>query len=60
MAHHIALRYTAKTTNGVCPSQVSEVQAAIASKQLVPTMRSQYMRVAYQIPFNPKVVFGQI
>jgi SPX domain protein involved in polyphosphate accumulation/uncharacterized membrane protein YidH (DUF202 family) len=34
---------------------VSEVQEAIASKQLQPTMRTQCMRVAYQIPFDATV-----
>ena len=33
----------------------SEVYAAIESKQLQPTMRSQYMRVAYQVPFDETV-----
>ena len=32
-----------------------ECQQAIKSKQLQPTMRTQYMRVAYQIPFQPTV-----
>jgi SPX domain protein involved in polyphosphate accumulation len=33
----------------------SEVAQAINSKQLVPTMRTQYMRVAFQIPFDATV-----
>jgi SPX domain protein involved in polyphosphate accumulation len=33
----------------------SEVVQAINSKQLVPTMRTQYMRVAFQIPFDATV-----
>eukprot|EP00949_MAST-11_sp_MAST-11-sp1_P004850 g4850.t1 len=33
----------------------TEVQTAIISKQLEPTMRTQYMRVAYQIPFDATV-----
>ena len=28
---------------------------AINSKQLIPTMRTQYMRVAFQIPFDATV-----
>ena len=32
-----------------------ECQQAIRSKQLQPCMRTQYMRVAYQIPFQPTV-----
>jgi SPX domain protein involved in polyphosphate accumulation len=32
-----------------------EVIQAINSKQLVPTMRTQYMRTAFQIPFDPTV-----
>jgi uncharacterized membrane protein YidH (DUF202 family) len=33
----------------------SEVVQAINSKQLIPTMRTQYMRVAFQIPFDATV-----
>jgi SPX domain protein involved in polyphosphate accumulation/uncharacterized membrane protein YidH (DUF202 family) len=33
----------------------SEIYSAIESKQLQPTMRSQYMRVAYQVPFDETV-----
>ena len=33
----------------------TEIQNSIESKLLQPTMRTQYMRVAYQIPFNPTV-----
>jgi SPX domain protein involved in polyphosphate accumulation len=33
----------------------SEVVQAINSKQLVPTMRTQYMRTAFQIPFDATV-----
>ena len=34
---------------------VTEVIQAINSKQLVPTMRTQYMRTAFQIPFDATV-----
>jgi len=34
---------------------VIEILTAINSKQLVPTMRTQYMRTAFQIPFDPTV-----
>jgi len=34
---------------------VSEITQAISSKQLVPTMRTQYMRTAFQIPFDATV-----
>jgi SPX domain protein involved in polyphosphate accumulation len=34
---------------------VTEITQAIASKQLVPTMRTQYMRTAFQIPFDATV-----
>lgn len=34
---------------------VQEVVQAINSKQLIPTMRSQYMRTAFQIPFDASV-----
>ena len=33
----------------------SEVIQAISSKQLKPTMRTQYMRTAFQIPFDATV-----
>ncbi|GFH44556.1 hypothetical protein CTEN210_01030 [Chaetoceros tenuissimus] len=33
----------------------SEITQAISSKQLVPTMRTQYMRTAFQIPFDATV-----
>ena len=33
----------------------SEITQAITSKQLVPTMRTQYMRTAFQIPFDATV-----
>eukprot|EP00924_Labyrinthula_sp_SR-Ha-C_P002866 snap_masked-scaffold_13-processed-gene-9.48-mRNA-1 protein AED:0.01 eAED:0.01 QI:0/-1/0/1/-1/1/1/0/761 len=33
----------------------TEIHNQIDSKQLRPTMRTQYMRVAYQIPFDPTV-----
>lgn len=36
-------------------SLASEVIQAISSKQLVPTMRTQYMRTAFQIPFDATV-----
>jgi hypothetical protein len=36
-------------------SLASEVVQAINSKQLIPTMRTQYMRVAFQIPFDATV-----
>jgi len=32
-----------------------EILTAINSKQLVPTMRTQYMRTAFQIPFDATV-----
>lgn len=34
---------------------VTEVCQAINSKQLVPTLRTQYMRTAFQIPFDATV-----
>lgn len=34
---------------------VSEITQVIQSKQLVPTMRTQYMRTAFQIPFDATV-----
>jgi len=34
---------------------VTEISQAINSKQLFPTVRSQYMRTAFQIPFDPSV-----
>ena len=34
---------------------VTEVEQAVSSKQLLPTMRTQYMRTAFQIPFDPTV-----
>jgi SPX domain-containing protein involved in vacuolar polyphosphate accumulation len=34
---------------------VREITQAISSKQLVPTMRTQYMRTAFQIPFDATV-----
>lgn len=34
---------------------VTEVVQAINSKQLIPTMRTQYMRTAFQIPFDATV-----
>lgn len=34
---------------------VVEVTQAISSKQLIPTMRTQYMRTAFQIPFDASV-----
>lgn len=34
---------------------VREMTQAISSKQLVPTMRTQYMRTAFQIPFDATV-----
>lgn len=36
-------------------SLVSEVLQAVNSKQLKPTMRTQYMRTAFQIPFDATV-----
>jgi SPX domain protein involved in polyphosphate accumulation len=34
---------------------VREITQVISSKQLVPTMRTQYMRTAFQIPFDATV-----
>ena len=34
---------------------MTEICQAINSKQLIPTMRSQYMRTAFQIPFDATV-----
>ena len=34
---------------------VNEITQVISSKQLVPTMRTQYMRTAFQIPFDATV-----
>ena len=34
---------------------VSEITQVVQSKQLVPTMRTQYMRTAFQIPFDATV-----
>jgi VTC domain/Domain of unknown function (DUF202) len=34
---------------------VTEITQAIAAKQLVPTVRTQYMRTAFQIPFDATV-----
>ena len=34
---------------------VTQIAQAISSKQLVPTMRTQYMRTAFQIPFDATV-----
>jgi len=36
-------------------SLASEIVQQISSKQLIPTMRTQYMRVAFQIPFDATV-----
>ena len=36
-------------------SLATEVVQAINSKQLFPTMRTQYMRTAFQIPFDATV-----
>jgi len=47
---------------GMAPAEVEEweyltreITQVIASKQLVPTMRTQYMRTAFQIPFDSTV-----
>eukprot|EP01035_Chromulina_nebulosa_P021280 gene21280-27573_t len=34
---------------------VQEIYQAISSKQLIPTLRTQYMRTAFQIPFDASV-----
>lgn len=40
---------------GAWEQLVREVQQAVNSKQLQPTMRTQYMRTAFQIPFDATV-----
>lgn len=56
-AETVKLRAKNKKEDDIAEYQLlaTEIAQAIQSKQLFPTMRTQYMRTAFQIPFDPSV-----